>query len=906
MNYSEIEKKWNSHWSKTDAYSVSINSSKPKYYCLDMFPYPSGSGLHVGHPLGYIATDVVSRFKRLQGYNVLHCMGFDSFGLPAEQYAIETGQHPKKTTNKNITMFKSQLDRIGLSLDPKREIRTSSPDYYRWTQWIFCQLFDSWYDFTENIAKPINYLIQLFELNGSNGINSSGVTQFSRHEWEAFNEKERLDILMEYRLAYLSSALVNWCPKLGTVLANDEVINGYSERGGFPVERKSMKQWMLRITAYSDRLLDNLHKLDFPKSLKELQRNWIGKSKGVAVNFKVHGVQNHIEVFTSRVETICGVTFLAVSPESPLVDEFTTPDRVDAVTEFLSLNSKRSERDRLADLNNTNGVFTGSWVINPINGKQVPVWVADYVIATYGTGAVMAVPAHDDRDRRFANKYGLEQVTVIDESNTLVNSLEFTGMKTFLGKKNILNKLLKANICNEKTSYKMRDAVFGRQRYWGEPIPVYYDDGIPKLVPVSELPVVLPEVENYKPTSTGQPPLGHAADWLFKGKYPYELSTMPGWAGSSWYFLRYMEPDCNTEIASRNSSDYWASVDLYMGGSEHATGHLLYSRFWNMFLYDLGCVSFEEPFKKIVNQGMIEGKSALIHRVVGENKYVSSDISDNYITSQIHISSDLVDGSTVLVDKLRAWRVDFLDSEFIFNGDTFLCEHKIEKMSKSKHNVTNPNDVISVYGADVFRMYEMYLGPITQSKPWSISGIDGLSRFLKRFISIYQTETGISKVVQEAPTQSELELLHVAIKKVSEDIEKLNHNTAIAALMICVNGLIKEKCHKCEILIPLAIIASPFIVYVTQELWVGALKQTGNIFEQALPIFNEANFKKVNYCYPISINGKVRANITFDLDASEESVTPLVLENEKVKKWIADKPVKKVILVKGKIVNVVI
>ncbi len=624
------------------------------------------------------------------------------------------------------------------------------------------------------------------------------------------------------------------------------------------------------------------------------------------MNFKVHGVQNHIEVFTSRVETICEVTFLAVSPESPLVDEFTTPDRVDAVTEFLSLNSKRSERDRLADLNNTNGVFTGSWVINPINGKQVPVWVADYVIATYGTGAVMAVPAHDDRDRRFANKYGLEQVTVIDESNTLVNSLEFTGMKTFLGKKNILNKLLKANICNEKTSYKMRDAVFGRQRYWGEPIPVYYDDGIPKLVPVSELPVVLPEVENYKPTSTGQPPLGHAADWLFKGKYPYELSTMPGWAGSSWYFLRYMEPDCNTEIASRNSSDYWASVDLYMGGSEHATGHLLYSRFWNMFLYDLGCVSFEEPFKKIVNQGMIEGKSALIHRVVGENKYVSSDISDNYITSQIHISSDLVDGSTVLVDKLRAWRVDFLDSEFIFNGDTFLCEHKIEKMSKSKHNVTNPNDVISVYGADIFRMYEMYLGPITQSKPWSISGIDGLSRFLKRFISIYQTETGISKVVQEAPTQSELELLHVAIKKVSEDIEKLNHNTAIAALMICVNGLIKEKCHKCEILTPLAIIASPFIVYVTQELWVGALKQTGNIFEQALPIFNEANFKKVNYCYPISINGKVRANITFDLDASEESVTPLVLENEKVKKWIADKPVKKVILVKGKIVNVVI
>ncbi|OYQ77499.1 leucine--tRNA ligase [Wohlfahrtiimonas chitiniclastica] len=905
MNFKEIEKKWNSHWNITKAYSVQNDDTKPKYYCLDMFPYPSGSGLHVGHPLGYIATDIICRFKRLQGFNVLHAMGFDSFGLPAEQYAIETGQHPKKTTTQNILMFKSQLDKMGLSLDPDREIITSSPEYYKWTQWIFCQLFNSWFDYNENIAKPISILKTLFEEDGSNNINSTGLTQFSNFEWLEFNEKKKSDILMEYRLAYLSSALVNWCPDLGTVLANDEVIDGFSERGGFPVERKKMKQWMLRITAYSDRLLNNLNKLDWPLSLKEIQKNWIGKSSGWSINFQICESKNHIEIFTTKIETIHGVTFLLVSPESTFLDNLITPDYLDIVTEFLTKNASRSERERLSDVQNVNGVFTGSWAINPINGKKIPIWISDYVIATYGTGAVMGVPAHDDRDLRFANKYNLEKLIVINKLGLLINSLEFNGMDCLLGQQAIFNKLSTIEICKEKVVYKMRDAIFGRQRYWGEPIPIYYDNDIPKIIPESDLPLVLPEIDNYKPTQTGQPPLGHAKNWLYKNQYPYELSTMPGWAGSSWYFLRYMDPNCQTKIVSQNASNYWKNVDLYMGGNEHATGHLLYSRFWNMFLYDLDCIPFEEPFNRIVNQGMIESNSALIHRITGKNTYVSEDISSNFSTSKVHISTDLVNKSIVNLDKLRSWREDFLDAEFIFN-DNFYCEYKLEKMSKSKHNVTNPNDIIEMYGADVFRMYEMYLGPITQSKAWSVNGIDGIRRFLNRFISLYQTEEGTSKVTDEIATQLELEILHSTLKKVSEDIEALNYNTAITALMICVNKLIKNQCHKNEILTPLAIIASPFIVYTTQEIWTKTLKKTGNIFDQSLPVVNNNFLKKEIYDYPITINGKVRTNMAINLNISEEEIAQLVLENKLIKKWIDQKTVKKIIFVKNKIINIVI
>ncbi|MGZ3920260.1 MAG: leucine--tRNA ligase, partial [Bacteroidia bacterium] len=780
-NFTEIEKKWQARWAKEKPFKADNTSSKPKYYVLDMFPYPSGAGLHVGHPLGYIASDIMARYKRHKGFNVLHPMGYDSFGLPAEQYAIQTGQHPAVTTEQNIAKYREQLDKIGFSFDWDREVRTSDPSYYKWTQWIFIQLFNSWYNKKSDKAETIETLITEFEKNGNYNVNAAcdeDTRSFSASEWKAFSEKEKSDALMHYRIAYLGEAYVNWCPALGTVLANDEVKDGVSERGGHPVERKLMKQWSMRITAYAQRLLDGLDKIDWPESLKESQRYWIGKSEGTSLKFKVEGGADEVEVFTTRPDTIFGVSFVTLAPEHELVEKLTTPEQRVAVEEYVTKSKNRSERERQAEVTKVSGVFTGAYVIHPFSGKKIPIWVGDYVLAGYGTGAVMAVPGHDSRDYAFAKHFNLPIIEVVEggdlskesydaKEGKLVNSDFLNGLDVKVAIKKAIEEIEKKNLGKGKTNYRLRDAVFGRQRYWGEPIPVYYKNGIPYALPENELPLLLPEVDKFLPTEDGEPPLARAKDWKYKGEFEYELTTMPGWAGSSWYFLRYMDAHNNKTFADRKLTDYWQNVDLYIGGSEHATGHLLYVRFWTKFLNDFGYISADEPAKKLINQGMIQGTSAMVYRINDSNKIVSAGLKKNYDTTAIHIDVNLVDNNTVDVEALKKWRDDFNNAQFELEDGKLMCSNAVEKMSKRWYNVVTPDLICEKFGADTLRLYEMFLGPLEQSKPWNTNGITGVAGFLKKLWRLFY-QNGVSNVSDAEPTKAELKTLHKTIKKITE------------------------------------------------------------------------------------------------------------------------------------------
>ncbi|MBB3696095.1 leucine--tRNA ligase [Flammeovirga yaeyamensis] len=921
FNHIDFEPKWQKYWQDNNIYKVDIDSDKPKYYALDMFPYPSGAGLHVGHPLGYIASDIVSRFKRLKGFNVLHPMGFDSFGLPAEQYAIETGQHPAITTESNISTFKSQFNKIGNSYDWDREVQTSSPDYYRWTQWIFQQLFNSWYDKDANKAKDISELVAHFEANGTEGINAEcddNATQFTADEWKSFNAKSQAEVLLQYRLTFLSEAMVNWCPALGTVLANDEVKDGVSERGGHPVERKKMKQWMMRITAYADRLLNNLDGLNWSDALKEMQRNWIGKSIGCEIDFKVVDKDITLTAFTTRVDTTFGVTYVVLAPEHELIPELTTAEQKEAVDAYVETAKNRSERERQSDVKTVSGVFTGSYVINPLTGEKTPLWIADYVLAGYGTGVVMAVPSSDDRDFRFANHFDLPIVRVIEgtedmedptevKKGKMINSGFLNGLESDEAIKVAIDKLVEAGQGKAKVNFRIRDAVFSRQRYWGEPVPVYFDEnGIPQLVPDEQLPLDLPEVEKYLPTPEGDPPLGNAKDWKFDGKFGYELTTMPGWAGSSWYFLRYMDPQNKEAFVSKEAAEYWNQVDLYVGGTEHATGHLLYSRFWNMFLFDMGFINHEEPFQRIVNQGMIQGRSNFVYRVKGTNQFVSHGLKKNYDVQPLYVDVNIVENDVLDTEKFKQWRQDYANAEFILEDGKYICGHVVEKMSKSKYNVVNPDVVIEKYGADTLRLYEMFLGPLEQSKPWSMQGIDGVWKFLRKLWRLFYSDAGELLVVDGKATPEELKILHKTIKKAGEDMESLSLNTTVPAYMVCVNELAAAKCHKKEVLEQLLVILSPFAPHIAEELWQTALGKTTSIVTEEFPSFDASLLVEASHTYPVSINGKMRVKLDLPIDISQEEAKEAVFANEIVQKWIEDKPIKKFIFVPKRIVNVVV
>lgn len=948
-NFKEIESNWQKYWATNKTFAAKDGGDKPKYYVLDMFPYPSGAGLHVGHPLGYIASDIVARYKRHKGFNVLHPMGYDSFGLPAEQYAIQTGQHPKITTEQNIARYREQLDKIGFSFDWDREVRTSNPDYYKWTQWIFIQIFNSWYNKSTNKAEPIETLIKVFETKGFNaklddtltGDIEKDLEPFTGEEWKAFDEKKKSDILMNFRLAYLGESFVNWCPQLGTVLANDEIKDGVSERGGYPVERKLMKQWSMRITAYAQRLLDGLDTLDWTESLKEAQRNWIGKSEGTSLKFKVirhpelvsgsqemlNQVHHDIEVFTTRPDTVFGVSFVTLAPEHELVESLTTADNKAAVEAYVTQAKNRSERERQADINKITGVFTGSYVEHPFTGKQVPIWIGDYVLAGYGTGAVMAVPAHDSRDYSFAKHFGLPILEVVAATSNvtlsgvegsydakegnLINSDFLNGLEVKDAMKKAIAEIEAKGLGKGKVNYRLRDAVFGRQRYWGEPIPVYYKNDIPYALNENELPLVLPEVDKYLPTEDGEPPLARAAaSWKHEGKYDYEHSTMPGWAGSSWYFLRYMDAANGNEFASKKLSDYWQQVDLYIGGSEHATGHLLYVRFWTKFLKDLGYIAIDEPAKKLINQGMIGGTSCLIHRVNETNKYISAGLKNNYQTSLIHINVNIVDNNVVDVEQLKIWRDDFKDAEFELENGKLICETVVEKMSKRWYNVVTPDSICEQFGADTLRMYEMFLGPLEQSKPWNTNGITGVLGFLKKLWRLFYPAvqgdalTTLS-VTNDEPTKGELKTLHKTIKKITEDIERFSFNTSISNFMICVNELTDAKCNKRAILEPLLVCLSPYAPHIAEELW-KQLGHTESISTAAFPDFNEAFLVDDNVNYPVSFNGKVKFTLELAATLTPQEVEAIVRANEQTAKYLDGKEPKKVIVVHKKIVNMVV
>lgn len=930
--HQRIEKKWQRHWAEHQTYRVTNDASKPKYYVLDMFPYPSGAGLHVGHPLGYIASDIFARYKRLKGFNVLHPMGYDSFGLPAEQYAIQTGQHPAVTTRENIARYREQLDHLGFSYDWDREVRTSDPDYYRWTQWIFRKLFESWYDRDRDRAVPISELVAHFEAHGSRGISAVcdvDVGDFSAEEWHAFDEEEQQRELLKYRLAYLRESTVNWCAALGTVLANDEVVNGVSERGGYPVEQKKMLQWSMRITAYAERLLQGLETIDWPEPLVEMQRNWIGKSTGASVRFALDravpadtGAARAIEVFTTRVDTIYGVSFLALAPEHEWVDELTTAGQRDAVDAYLAETKKKSELERMADTKTVSGVFTGSYAVHPLTGEDVPIWVADYVLAGYGTGAVMGVPSGDQRDYLFASHFKLPITPILDTQqldgaadptkegryihSELINGLTYAEAIPVL-----IEKLESLGAGQARINYRLRDAIFGRQRYWGEPVPVYFKNGLPYLLPEDQLPLVLPEVDKYLPTETGEPPLGRAQGWKYQGAYDYELSTMPGWAGSSWYWYRYMDPHNPDAFASREAIDYWRDVDLYIGGSEHATGHLLYSRFWNKFLKDLGYVPEEEPFKKLINQGMIQGRSNFVYRLLdaegrGTNTFVSHGLKDQYPTVALHVDVNMVTHDVLDLEKFRTFRPDFADAEFILENGRYVCGHEVEKMSKSKYNVVNPDDIIAQYGADTLRMYEMFLGPLEQSKPWNTNGIEGVYKFLRKLWRLFHDGNGALQISDEEPTRAELRSLHKIIKKVEEDIERFSFNTSVSAFMICVNELTELACHKRAILEPLVVVLHPYAPHITEELWELLGQEPGTLSYASYPKFNPDYLVESEFSYPISVNGKMRLNKSLALDLSAEEVEEAVLADPDVQRHLDGKPVRKVVYVKGRIVNIVV
>lgn len=934
--FREIEKKWQQFWAENHTYQVDNHSEKPKYYVLDMFPYPSGAGLHVGHPLGYIASDIFARYKRLKGFNVLHPMGYDSFGLPAEQYAIQTGQHPAITTEKNISTYRRQLDQIGFSFDWSREVRTSDPSYYKWTQWIFMQLFNSWYNLETDKAEPIQALILHFENRGSEGLKAvcdEDVRSFTAEEWKAWPEKDQQLELLKYRLTYLRESTVNWCPALGTVLANDEVKDGVSERGGYPVEQKKMRQWSMRITAYADRLLKGLETIDWPEPLKEMQRNWIGKSTGASVKFAIDPATNieagkakFIEVFTTRVDTIYGVTFLVIAPEHELVDLLTIPEQKEEIDAYVAQTKRKTELDRLADTRVVSGAFTGSYVLNPLNGQKVPVWIADYVLAGYGTGAVMAVPSGDQRDWLFARHFNLPVVPVLDAQKDLeqeadptkegryINSDMINGLTYQEAVPVLIAKLEELGAGSAKIQYRMRDAIFGRQRYWGEPVPVYFKDDVPYLIEESELPLILPEVDKYLPTEAGDPPLGRAQNWKYKNGASYELSTMPGWAGSSWYWYRYMaSPEDRKEdtFAPKQVIGYWRNVDLYIGGSEHATGHLLYSRFWNKFLKDRSLVPEEEPFKKLINQGMIQGRSNFVYRLLndegqGTNTFVSAGLRKQYKTSPLHVDVNIVDNDILDLEKFRLFRPEFENAEFILEDGRYICGVEIEKMSKSKFNVVNPDDIIERYGADTLRLYEMFLGPLEQSKPWNTNGIEGVFKFLRKFWKLFHDDDFNFKVSEEDPTRAELKSLHKIIRKVEDDIERFSFNTSVSSFMICVNELTDLKCNKRRILQDLLIVLSPYAPHISEELWALLGNEPGTLSYAPYPVFNPDFLVEEAFAYPISVNGKMKMNLDISLALDAPEIEKLVLANADVQKYLNGKAPKKVIVVKGRIVNIVI
>ena len=935
-NHQEIEKKWQKFWGENQTFKSQqpSESSKPKYYVLDMFPYPSGAGLHVGHPLGYIASDIYARFKRHQGYNVLHPVGYDSFGLPAEQYAIQTGQHPAVTTEENINRYEQQLKKIGFSFDWSREIRTSDPAYYRWTQWIFIELFHSWYNKATDRAENISTLVAHFEKFGTENLDAvqSEELNFTAEEWLNASEADKQDILLNYRMAYRAETTVNWCPALGTVLANDEVKDGKSERGGYPVYQKKMMQWSMRITAYSDRLLRGLDGLDWSEAVKESQRNWIGKSEGALVKFGIKGADDFIEVFTTRPDTIFGVSFVTLAPEHELVSKITTPEQKEAVEAYIEATSKRSERDRMADVKTISGVFTGAYAEHPITKEPVPIWLGDYVLAGYGTGAVMAVPAGDERDFAFAKHFDIQIKNIFDQDISEKAFTEKEGMvyqnSEFLNGCDSYDKAVKSvveylenhKVGKSKINYRQRDAIFSRQRYWGEPVPIYYENEMPYTLPVSALPLELPEVEKYLPTEDGDPPLGNAKNFAWdkvnqkvvstelidnQNVFPLELSTMPGWAGSSWYFLRYMNPNNEAEFCDKNTSDYWGQVDLYIGGSEHATGHLLYSRFWTMFLKDRGFISHEEPFQKMINQGMILGISAFVYRVDGTNKYVSKALAKDYETQKIHIDISLLKGTSdeLDLDKFKAWRPEFRDAEFILEDGKYITEREVEKMSKSKYNVVNPDDICEEYGADCLRLYEMFLGPLEQSKPWNTQGLSGVYGFLKKFYNLYFDGDTFS-VSEGEPTKEELKILHTLIKKVIYDIENFSFNTSVSQFMIAVNELQKLKCNKRAILEPLAVLISPYAPHVCEELW-SLLGNAESIDFAPFPALNEAYLVEDEIEYPVSFNGKMRFKLSLSAELSKEEIEEIVMKDEKVIQQLDGAKPKKIIVVPKKIINIV-
>ena len=924
-NFAEIEKKWQQYWKEHETYRVEIDRAKPKYYVLDMFPYPSGAGLHVGHPLGYIASDIYSRYKRLKGFNVLHPMGYDAFGLPAEQYAIQTGQHPAITTDNNIKRYREQLDKIGFNYDWNREVRTCDPKYYHWTQWAFLKMFNHWYNNKSQKAEPIEGLIAEFEKNGNMAVDAacSEIDHFTAQQWKAMSEKQQQEVLLAYRIAYLADTMVNWCPALGTVLANDEVKEGLSVRGGHPVEQRKMRQWCLRISAYAERLLNDLETIDWSDSLKEIQRNWIGRSEGAEVTFAVEGSDEEILVFTTRPDTIYGATFMVLAPESELVDKLTTAGHKAEVEKYVTATKRKTERERQAETKKVTGVFTGSYAINPFTKKRIPIWVGEYILAGYGTGAIMAVPAHDSRDFAFAKTFGLPIVqTVIrpgettsdpstwDESydareGIVINSGIINGLEVEQAIKTINGNIEQQGLGRFKVNYRLRDAIFSRQRYWGVPFPIYYKDGMPYPIDESKLPLELPEVDAFLPTEKGEPPLGRAKGWHTPDGYPYEMSTMPGFAGSSAYYLRYMDPHNNEGVVSKEANEYWENVDLYIGGTEHATGHLVYSRFWNKFLYDLGIVCKKEPFKKLINQGMIQGRSNFVYRVKGTNKFVSHGLKDQYDVTEIHVDVNIVSNDILDIEQFRAWRPEFANAEFILENGKYLCGWAVEKMSKSMYNVVNPDQVIEQYGADTFRIYEMFLGPLELSKPWDTHGIDGAHKFLRRVWRLYHDANNNMNVSNEPASRDELKVIHKTIKKVGDDIEKFNFNTGVSAYMICLNELSDLKCNKREVLEPLAIILAPYAPHFAEELW-HLLGNNTSVCDARWPEYKEEYLVESTFTCPVSFNGKTRFTIELPLNLTKEEVEQIVMQNEQTNRYLNGEQPKKIVVVPNKIVNIVV
>ncbi len=928
-NFKAIEERWQQYWREQDVYRVTEDPTRPPYYVLDMFPYPSGAGLHVGHPLGYIASDIFARYKRLRGFNVLHPMGYDAFGLPAEQYAIQTGQHPEITTEENIRRYREQLERIGFSFDWSRELRTSDPEYYKWTQWVFIRLFHSYYNNVDGKAKPIAELVTYFEEHGTSDLNVAQSEElcFSAEEWKSWSRKKQSEVLMNYRLAYLGETMVNWCAALGTVLANDEVSDGVSVRGGHPVEQKKMLQWCLRVSAYAGRLIDSLETLEWSDSLKESQRNWIGKSEGAEVRFPLLDEagkerEESLTVFTTRADTIYGVTFMVLAPESDYVAKVTTPEQAQAVEEYLAATRRRTERDRISD-KRVSGVFSGSYAKNPLTGEPVPVWISDYVLAGYGTGAVMAVPAHDSRDFAFARHFSLPIIQVVvpegeeatdpaewteskdSKAGVLINSGFLTGLSVKDAIAKMKEYVREANLGRVRTNYRLRDAIFSRQRYWGEPFPIYYDaEGMPQTISDDALPLCLPEVDKFLPTADGQPPLGRAENWCTSEGFPYELSTMPGFAGSSAYYLRYMDPHNDSALVAPEKNAYWRHVDLYVGGAEHATGHLIYSRFWNKFLFDLGLIVEDEPFRKLVNQGMIQGRSNFVYRIKDTNTFVSLGLKEQYDTTPIHVDVNIVSNDQLDLEAFKAWRPEYATADFILEDGKYICGWAVEKMSKSMYNVVNPDMIVERYGADTLRLYEMFLGPLEQSKPWDTNGIDGVHRFLRKFWGLFYSSEGL-RVTDTPATKDELKSLHKLIKKITADIEQFSFNTSVAAFMICINELQGFKTSSREVLQPLLILLAPFAPHMSEELW-HTLGEESSVVMATWPEYNEAYLVEDSVKYPVSFNGKTRFTLEFPTTATPAEIQEAVLKAEEAQKWLEGKTPKKVIVVPGRIINIVL